>query len=158
MKTEEFKKEINEIGFCFVNRESGIIDIFESDYGKRLAGADANHVCVFDLCGNGIVRLDVEKRKKLAKVVIAYAMTPISEREPKRYFRYRLKPIAGYCQRDDNEFLNYGKREGYWFLDDSCQAGRWQTIFEENDPVLNDVNLEMFEAIEVDQKGNEIKK
>lgn len=84
MTTEEFKKKIKEMGFEFINRESGIIDIFESDYGKRLAGADANRVCVFDLCGNGIVRLDDEERKKLAKVVIEYAMTPIEERNSKR--------------------------------------------------------------------------
>lgn len=100
--------------------------------------------------------MERNKKEVLYKTLTEYAATPIEGRVPKRYFKYRLKPIAGYCQRSDAEFLNYGKREGFWFLDYSGQSKRWQTIFEENDPKLDEVILEMFEAIEVDKEGEEI--
>lgn len=158
MTTEELFEQLKKHGFDIRKENELACNIYYIFY-KELYCVQLFPNLEFEgtfVMTSGFKGLKRERKEVLYKTLTEYAATPIEERTPKRCFKYRLKPIAGYCQRNDTEFLNYGKREGYWFLDNSGQSDRWQTIFEENDPVLNDVNLEMFEAIEVDHEGNEI--
>lgn len=158
MTRDELFEKLKKHGFD-IRRDTKVLGDFYYIFYKKLCCARLFPSLEFDktfILAGGFTDLERNKKEVLYKTLTEYAATPAEGRNPKRYFKYKLKPFAGYCQRNDAEFLNYGKREGYWFLDNSGQSDRWQTIFEENDPVLNGVNLEMFEAIEVDQEGNEI--
>lgn len=152
MTTEELKKELEELGLKIEPIGDSYLQI-ENAYGYCYAVIHAEIECSANI--NRVHFGDPEKQRKLFNAVTKYAATPIKERDPKRYFRYTLKSIADYSKQDV-DFLNYRKSKGYWILGDYQQTDEWQTIFEENDPLLNDVNLEMFEAIEVDAEGNEI--
>lgn len=151
MTTDEFKREIEKLGLIFVDVGVNSPRYFvESEKGSMYA--EVSYVREYEM---KIYGGTLEKRKKLFQILAEYTSTPITEREPKRYFQYRAlffkdTSLVGW--------LNYNRDLKYFSVDTRYidELERFQTIFEENDPLLNDVNLEVFEAIEVDKDGNEV--
>lgn len=154
MTTEELKKELEELGLSLCDHG------FDAPYytvedERGLVFAQVDHTYEYIAEVDRATFSNQEKQRKLFDAVTKYAATPISEREPKRYFKYRLKPIS-------NEFdgflyyLNYDADFCVFFLKSGNVSGKFQTIFEENDPLLKGVNLKLFVAEEVDQEGNEL--
>lgn len=162
MTTEELKEKVKELGYVYEENEHAIQILKESVEWK------SEECCLIEnkRIEIAIVSKIVQGRTEIINAhddvtlmtqIVLYAATPIEERDSKRYFQYRLKPIADWqSQSSDLEFLNYRKSKKFWVLGGSEQTGEWQTIFEESDPLLDGVHLEMFEAIEVGKKGNEL--
>lgn len=98
----------------------------------------------------GFQELKLEDKKELLKIITEYSLTPIEER--KRYFVYRLKYVSD--QDCYHYYLRYEECIDVFSLENIGFPPL--TVFEENDPRLDKVNLEMFEAIEVDKGGNKI--
>lgn len=154
MTTEEFKKELKELGlslhsystdfqYCYIEDENGNGNVYaQVDYAREYVST----------IGTEKTFSDPEKQRKLFNVVTKYSATPIEERASKRYFKYRLNPIA---EKAIDRYLSFS--DCFKIFDvQTWGMSEERKIFEENDPLLDGVNLEMFEAIEVDREGNEI--
>lgn len=158
MTTEEFIKKVIELGYKCGETDS-VIMICTKKYGENEEGY--REVAIVSKVVQGRVEIiNAVDDVTLMTQIVKFIATPIEERKRKfkRRFQYRLKSISEhYCKRNKEEtiWLNYSGG-GDYFLDTRSQTANCQTIFEKNDPLLNNVNLEMFEAIEVDKHGNEI--
>lgn len=147
MTVEELKNNLK-IKFDF--------KLIYDDNWTNIYSKDDDIICSIYEGAEGILRtnyydfkkLKLEDKKELLKNIIEYSLTPVKERERKRYFVYRLKNISdrdGFCY-----YLRYEDCDVF-SLENFCFS-----IFEENDSRLDKVNLEMFEPIEVDKGGNKI--
>lgn len=154
MTTEELKYELESLGLrlCNYNKKFSYYTIEDENWNiiARVSYKYLYSVEISDFYGNS------EKQEKLFNVLTKYAMTPIEERTSKRYFKYKLKSFADNLCENEYVFLNYLINKNRWFLGDGRKGNICQVIFEENDPLLELVHLEMFEAIEVDKEGNEL--
>lgn len=166
MTRDELFEKLKKHGFD-MRRDTKVLGDFYYIFYKKLCCARLFPSLDFDktfILAGGFTDLERNKKEVLYKALTEYAATPIEERNPKRYFQYRLKPIAG--NKTSADLLVFWGYLGFKKCTNRFSLGTqyedidegWRTIFEENDPLLNEVNLEMFEAIEVDAEGNEIKK
>lgn len=158
MTTEELFEKLKKHGFD-IRRDTKVLGEFYYIFYKKLCCARLFPSLDFDktfILAGGFTDLERSKKEVLYKTLTEYAMAPIEERNPKRYFKYQLKSFAENLNLGECYWLNYNISSQMFNLDDEVTTDRYQTIFEENDQLLDGVNLEMFEAVEVDVEGNEI--
>lgn len=171
MHRNEFVKQVEALGLD-VSYGKGFsddligIDVLEhrnsGDEPKHLI-ASVSEMYRYDFSTLCLGILPLFKQKKLEKILEAYAATPIKERKPKRYFKYRLKSIGTNISVDNykTQYLKVeldGAFKSCVLSGEESNSEKQRMIFVENDPLLEDaeVHLEMFDAIEVDAGGNEI--
>lgn len=155
MTTEEFKKELEELGLRLCDH--GFDDPYytvENENGIIFARIGYMYECMAAV--DKATFSDPEKQRKLFNTVTKYAATPIKERNPKRYFKYKLKSFSE-DYRSSYDYLNYVVETNKFVLGAQKQTENCKTIFEENDPKLNKVDLEMFDPIGVDKEGEEVR-
>lgn len=113
MKTNEFIKEVEAIGFN-VSEGEGIIYVRNGEIGKYLADVSTNCLYMLDTDYDGALELSEDKRHKLFKLLTEYASTPIEERKEEKKYRYYLKDTTGlklnhgnllYKQKGFNNFM-----------------------------------------------------
>ncbi len=110
MKTKEFKKRVEELGFeVWIN---GSIAYVLKNGQYTVASIKTNRVCAIDFFYHLNESLDKEISKKLFDIIVEYARTPLDEREePKKYY-LRYKWINA-----DYNYLNYDHRLNVYGLD-----------------------------------------
>lgn len=143
MKTKEFIKEAEVMGFI-VNDDNNTFFV-KNKYGKILAYVCKYKSFAFSTGYHTFFSLDENKKQQLFKLLTEYASTPIKERQKEKKYMYLLKRFSE--NEKDRLHLTYD-----WDNEDFGLAANYpdmQFIFKENDPLLENVNLDMFEKIEV---------
>lgn len=157
MTRDELFEKLKKHGFD-IRRDTEVLGEFYYIFYKKLCCARLFPSLDFDktfILAGGFTDLERNKKEVLYKTLTEYAATPIEERTPKRYFRYRLKPISNIV----DSLLYYLKYDAHFcvfVLESIDVCNDFEVIFEEDDPLLKDVNLKLFVAEEVDQEGNEL--
>lgn len=114
MKTKEFIKKINELGYNVKETEHTIIVRKEFTH---LAVIDKENIYGFKyFCHND---------KDLFKLCVDYTSTPIEEREEDKKYYLRKFNKKFY----ENEYLNYNKYYKHWSLGDDIEDAQYQTKF-----------------------------
>lgn len=157
MTTDELFKKLKKHGFDIRKENELACNIYYIFY-KELYCVQLFPNLEFEgtfVMTSGFKDLKRGRKEALYKALTEYAATPIEERTPKRYFRYRLKPISNIV----DSLLYYLKYDAHFcvfVLESIDVCNDFEVIFEEDDPLLKDVNLKLFVAEEVDQEGNEL--
>lgn len=149
MKKFELKDKLK-IGFSFKAKNNSCWTEICTEDNFIVCAIHENKEGVIDTNYCGFQDLRLEDKKELLKIITEYSLTPIEER--KRYFVYRLKYVSD--QDCYHYYLRYEECIDVFSLENIGFPPL--TVFEENDPRLNKVSLEMFEPIEVDKGGNKI--
>lgn len=155
MKTNELVTKLVDMGLE-VTRLDDLIRVTKD--GVAYAEVLTERMYTLDTLRCGPDSLEENTEHKLLKVLFEYASTPIEEREEKKRYLYHLKDIADAttgCHKH-GRFLNYCASEDAFTIANKNESSSYKTIFEEDDPLLERVNLDMFDKIEVDEDGNAI--
>lgn len=157
MTTEEFIKIVEKLGYSHL-KSNTTVRIYEKQCNTSEDGCyeeKYRELANVSMQVEGRAELiDVYGNKALLDLIVKYIETPISERGDKRYFQYRLKSIA---KHSNQRWLNYNQHSKQFGLGDKKVINeRYKAIFEENDPLLNEVNLNMFDTVETDIEGNDL--
>lgn len=114
MKTSEFIKKINELGYNVKETEHNMI--IRKEY-THLAVIDKENIYGF--------KYFYHNDKDLFKLCVDYTSTPIEEREEeKKYYLFKIDKKFY-----ENEYLNYNKCYKRWLLGDDIEDARYQTMF-----------------------------
>lgn len=155
MKTNELIKKMETIGL-----DARLV--LAGDSERVRVSSDSHAIAfvstkeVFKIsCCDDFSDLTVSEKSIVFNALVEYASTPIEEREEKKRYKYRLKDIAPNANKAQM-YLNYGRGEDSFYLDSETDGWGPVVIFEEDDPLLESVNLDMFDKIEVDEDGNAI--
>lgn len=150
MKESELIEKMKERGFevkCIDNAKvlwiTSAPDVIARVEKEKMFEIDTNY--------EAFRALPVECRKAVFDDLVEYASTPTGEREEKKRYKYRLKRLVngGVLSCIANTYLNYSTFARFFFLDNDKETGETKTIFAEDDPELELVNLDMFDKIEV---------
>lgn len=114
MKTKEFIKKINELGYDVKETEHSMI--VRKEY-TNLAVIDKENIYGF--------KYFYHNDKDLFKLCVDYTSTPIEEREEEKkyYLRKFNKKFYEY------EYLNYNKYYNHWVLGDDIEDAQYKTKF-----------------------------
>lgn len=137
MKTREFIKKINELGYNVKETEHNMI--VRKEY-THLAVIDKENIYGF--------KYFYHNDKDLFKLCVDYTSTPIEEREEeKRYYLFKIDRKFY-----ENEYLNYGKNYHYWSLGDDIEDAQYQTKFtcNEIENIKKKFNTELPEFVRVE--------
>lgn len=147
MKTNEFVKIVEANGFYVENMDE-LITVFKD--GMECVELKKKNLFKVDSLYDGFNKLDENEKSELFKTVYEYISTPIEEREEKKRYKYRLKRLVdgGVLSCTVNTYLNYSTFARFFFLDNDKETDETKTIFAEDDPLLESVNLDMFDKIE----------
>ncbi len=114
MKTSEFIKKINELGYNVKETEHNII-----------VRKEFTHLAVIDKENIYGFKYFYHNDKDLFKLCVDYTSTPIEEREEeKRYYLFKIDRKFY-----ENEYLNYNKCYNRWLLGDDIEDVQYQTKF-----------------------------
>lgn len=148
MKTNEFIKRVKELGFE-IKRAGSHIDIMFNDFVIAGVYTDRMHVMTF----YSHEKLLLTNIDKLFDLLVAYAKTPVDEREEEKkfYLRHRwFKPSPIY-----KNYLNYWLRNDEYWLDYKNESSEIQTQFtlKEIDEIKEKFNTDLgdFKEIEVEE-------
>lgn len=114
MKTNEFIKKLNELGYNVKETEHSMI--VRKEY-THLAVIDKENIYGF--------KYFYHNDKDLFKLCVDYTSTPIEEREEEKKF-YLIKIDTKFYE---NEYLNYNKYYKHWSLGDDIEDAQYQTKF-----------------------------
>lgn len=149
MKTKEFIKEVEELGFetlCGYDYTS-----VRNENGEILAFVSEGHRGSMDIHFPKTLDLDELTRMKLGRIVFEYAKTPIDERgeEKKYYLKHRWLR-----SRFEDKIVNQHGEDEY-FLSDESQTDGFKTQFtqKEIDEIKEKYNTDLsdFEEEEVEE-------
>lgn len=114
MKTNEFIKKLNELGYNVKETEHSMI--VRKEY-THLAVIDKENIYGF--------KYFYHNDKDLFKLCVDYTSTPIEEREEeKRYYLFKFNKKFY-----ENEYLNYNKYYKHWGLGDNVENAQYKTKF-----------------------------
>lgn len=114
MKTSEFIKKINELGYNVKETEHNMI-----------VRKEFTHLAVIDKENIYGFKYFYHNDKDLFKLCVDYTSTPIEEREEeKRYYLFKIDRKFY-----ENEYLNYNKYYKHWGLGDDIEDDKYQTKF-----------------------------
>lgn len=136
MKTREFIKKLNELGYNV--KETGHSMIVRKEY-THLAVIDKENIYGF--------KYFYHNDKDLFKLCVDYTSTPIEEREEeKRYYLFKIDRKFY-----ENEYLNYNKYYKHWSLGDDIEDDQYQTKFtcNEIENIKKKFNTELPEFVRV---------
>lgn len=119
MKTNEFKKAVDELGFRIVVYE-GFLGIETSLY-NRIAYVSTTKIA--EISNNNVAfgNLSDTDKHALFELMTAYASTPLDEREPERKW-YLRDPITG-------QHLSIRKEDSYRRWNSFIDQPKWQITF-----------------------------
>lgn len=151
MKTKEFIKRVEELGFEAEEYESGIY-IKDRD-GDCVTSVGSKCEYMVDCSWTGFMFLGETKRKSLFELAFEYASTPINKRKEEKKFYLRHE-----CLNRKNGLGYLNLLRDYYPLDfrlmDKRDKANWVTKFTDKDiEQIRDVyefNLDDFEMIEVE--------
>lgn len=155
MKTNEFIKIVEANGFYAENMDE-LITVFKD--GMECVELEEKGLFKVDSLYGGFNKLDENEKSELFKTIYEYISTPIEEREEKKRYKYKLKDL-GRALKNENEcswliYNNQCHKLVLGYVNNS--QPQFQMIFEEDDPLLESVNLDMFDKIEVDEDENAV--
>ena len=134
MKTSEFIKKINELGYNVKETEHSMI--VRKEY-THLAVIDKENIYGF--------KYFYHNDKDLFKLCVDYTSTPIEEREEEKkyYLRKFNKKFYEY------EYLNYNKYYNHWSLGDDIEDAQYKTKFTWNEieKIKKKYNTELCEFV-----------
>lgn len=114
MKTSEFIKKINELGYNVKETEHNMI-----------VRKEFTHLAVIDKENIYGFKYFYHNDKDLFKLCVDYTSTPIEDREEeKRYYLFKIDRKFY-----ENEYLNYNKYYKHWGLGDDIEDDKYQTKF-----------------------------
>lgn len=114
MKTNEFIKKLNELGYNVKETEHSMI--VRKEY-THLAVIDKENIYGF--------KYFYHNDKDLFKLCVDYTSTPIEEREEeKKYYLFKIDRKFY-----ENEYLNYNKYYKRWGLGDNVENAQYKTKF-----------------------------
>lgn len=150
MKTKEFKKEVQELGFRIIE-DIGSISIY---YGVlRVSCVYKNELLSVSTAYAAFDNLSKELKEKLYNLIDKYVKTPIEDRKEQR--KYYLKHKWLRRSKDIGYYLNLYLDEDY-FLGNFAEKGSYKTQFTqaEIDKIKERFNtsLEDFEQIPVEDE------
>lgn len=159
MTTKEMIEKLNNMDLEVKRVNSELISVIKRDNQKS---REVAHVSTNKMYQLSIIFNDFETyvedniQKEVFDVLYEYSTTPVHERGNNRYFQYQLKIFA---MKEKDYFY---RRSWLTYDCDACdfllstRENDMMTVFEEGDPILGGViNLDLFDAIEVDENGNE---
>ncbi len=152
MKIEEFKEEIDSIGFYNdkdLRVEESQFEYVIKDGSIFLATVSKLTTYLIDENYVGFMELTEGLRRDLLDAMYKFASTPLDEREDEK--KYYLK--HRFLENGNCRYLNYDKEFQELYLNDRAQFGEIQTQFtqKEIDEIKEryDTTLDDFEQIEV---------
>lgn len=139
MKTKEFIKRVEELGYiCFTN-ESYIF-------------VRKNYALIATIALHKMYRITLYTNdNKLGELCVEYAKTPIEERkgkeEEKKYYLRALDSTSAIMGR----YLNFDKSCNIYFLHNNCQYSDYKTRFTKNeiDEIKKELNTDLLEFEQV---------
>ena len=147
MKTKEFIKKVEELGFGI--RITGNIFYILKDGGKTIARVEVDKAFSIDICCPSSRSLEEEIRGKLFYLVVEYASTPVKDREEEKKFYLEHK----WLESVGNRYLIWDPNDTYYYLDDSAEyySGKMKFTLNEIEEIKEnfDTDLADFELVEV---------
>lgn len=137
MKTKDFIKKLNELGYNVKETEHSMI--VRKEY-THLAVIDKENIYGF--------KYFYHNDKDLFKLCVDYTSTPIKEREEeKRYYLFKFNKKFY-----ENEYLNYNKYYNRWLLGDMIEDAQYKTKFTLNEieDIKKKFNTELLEFVRVE--------
>lgn len=137
MKTNEFIKKLNELGYNVKETEHSMI--VRKEY-THLAVIDKENIYGF--------KYFYHNDKDLFKLCVDYTSTPIEEREEeKKYYLFKIDRKFY-----ENEYLNYNKYYKRWGLGDNVENAQYKTKFtwKEIEDIKKKFNTELPEFVRVE--------
>lgn len=150
MKTKEFIRRVDELGFLYEKAEE-VYYIYNKEGTKyasvchNVPNQISNMERVWDF-------LDKEEQKKLFDLLIEYAKTPIEDREEEKRFYLKHRWLEN---REECNYLNFEISGLYYSLNTKCEASWAKTKFTINEikeiKEKFDTDLADFELVEVEK-------
>ncbi|WP_105977801.1 hypothetical protein [Staphylococcus simulans] len=129
MKTKEFIKRVEDMGFKILNASDMFLYIYirevDDDY-QQLGYVDVETENIMNISGLGIDKITSDKREKLFKLIVKYASTPPEERKEEKKYYIKHKYLA-----NGWNYLNYTEEIEVWRI----------TLKQENDLSLTQFTL-----------------
>lgn len=147
MKTKEFIKKVEELGF-----ETDVSERFVNILSDGLQVAYVLKDQVYALECNLIFKIEFMNMDKLFDLLVEYARTPVEEREEEKRYYLRHRWIF----KDEPGYLLYGENNLDYALGvkDICRCG-YKSIFTDSDiesiKEKYNTNLSDFEMVEVEE-------
>lgn len=152
MKTKEFIKRVEELGF-WVEELKNIINVCEDEAGFYLVTIDKNYQYILNNMGKGYKNLDDYKKRDLLKVCYEYAITPVEEREEEKKFYLRHRWMVGASK--STNYLNLFVDTGDMVLSGEQQDSSAKTEFtkKEIEEIKERYNTDLsdFDIVEVEE-------
>ncbi|PTJ46504.1 hypothetical protein [Staphylococcus simulans] len=127
MKTKEFIKRVEDMGFKILNASDMFLYIYirevDDDY-QQLGYVDVETENIMNISGLGIDKITSDKREKLFKLIVKYASTPPEERKEEKKYYIKHKYL-----RKHNAYLNYDKSLQEWTFHTKSNAVNLKTQF-----------------------------
>ena len=155
MKTNEFIKKVNELGFNVIEKqfiyanETWLI-VREAEHAT-IMGVEKNTRYMIAIDHGRFEYLDDDTKEELFNIAVEYAKTPIEEKKEEKKYYLRL-PIFGYD--DEQNYLNLERDTGKYLFGSKKNIDGYQTQFsqKEIDEMKKKYNLDSFEVAEVQNK------
>lgn len=146
MKTNEFIKQVEELGFC-AREFTEVIHLRKYAATSLAAHISKTKEFIFDITYEEYRDLDVETRGKFLDLIVEYSKTPIEEREEPKKYHLRLKQIE-FFMAPHLLFLNKYKEK--FIISDTKPTALLQTVFTQEE--IDEMPLRLiglFDKIEV---------
>lgn len=127
MRTKEFIKKLKEIGFEaeILECDGRYLEVY--DDCSKVAEIDIQNFLSINTNYSSFDKLSEEKKQPLFSFLMEYAMTPIEERQEKKY-RYKLRGFGG-INYGFNCYLNYNNSSKMFLVSDSEDCSLFRTVF-----------------------------
>lgn len=147
MKTSEFIKRVEEIGFKTFENETNIIVIHETPH--CLVVDKIKEYCM-DNNFSAFKNLGVVTKKALFDIAVEYISTPVEEREEEKKYYIKLKGVDGGIK-----YINLDKYNCRITIDTKSEVYEIQTKFTKHDIeelcLQKFVDSDLFELVEVNE-------
>ena len=146
MKYEEFKNEVEALGFVF---EDYVGSVWVEDRECRiLARVDKHYLLCVDMDFCSYLKLTPDVRKNIFDLCVELSKTPLEEREPVKKYYLKHKFLPEHC-------LNFHRDDETYFISDLYETGMHQTKFTIDEikqiKQKHGVTLEDWELVEVEE-------
>ena len=137
MKTKEFIKRVEELGFIVKVYDEVIYVEFKGEkYYEPVASISRKTYCKINTSYNAQERLSEDTSQELYSIVFEYVLTPLEEREePKKYY---LR-LPNHDKDVSLNYLNVDRTSGHFYIDNNMNGITLKTQFtqEEIDKLPN---------------------
>lgn len=159
MKTNEFIKEVEAMGFVVKEKFGEVLEICTFiDDSVSVATVWKNKMYAIETKPILFSNFKKKKQEQLFKLLTEYASTPIEEREEEKKYMYRVRKLEGVKFNlffKQTSYLNFNKNNNVWFLDSEKGNKINQTIFTHSELKTLGVDIEqlqeVYEEIEVEE-------